>query len=73
MGDGIAHLVVGGLPGSGLIVPRTHKETVFDLSPEEWSDTYDLHVIPRFSDEPLAGKGIRHWLKQPENMRPGSS
>jgi histidine triad (HIT) family protein len=29
-----------------------------------------LHVIPRFSDEPLAGKGIRYWIKQPENKRP---
>ena len=29
-----------------------------------------LHVIPRFADEPLAGKGIRHWLKQEENRRP---
>ena len=31
-----------------------------------------FHVIPRFADEPLAGKGIRHWLKQPQNMRPHS-
>jgi diadenosine tetraphosphate (Ap4A) HIT family hydrolase len=30
-----------------------------------------LHVIPRFADEPLAGKGIRHHLKQPHNIRPG--
>ena len=28
-----------------------------------------MHVIPRFSDEPLAGKGIRYWLKQDENRR----
>jgi len=28
-----------------------------------------FHVIPRFADEPFAGKGIRHWLKQPENRR----
>ncbi|WP_433745725.1 HIT family protein [Falsibacillus pallidus] len=28
-----------------------------------------LHVIPRYHDEPLAGKGIRYWLKQPENKR----
>ena len=93
------------LVGSGLIVPRAHRETVFDLSPEEWAATFDLlqeakalldaehapqgynlgwnsgvvagqevfhahlHVIPRFADEPLAGRGIRHWLKQPENRR----
>ena len=28
-----------------------------------------LHVIPRFIDEPFAGKGIRYWLKQKENIR----
>lgn len=29
-----------------------------------------LHVIPRFTDEPYAGFGIRHWLKMDENKRP---
>ena len=29
-----------------------------------------LHVILRFKDEPLSGKGIRHWLKQENNRRP---
>ena len=29
-----------------------------------------LHVIGRFADEPMAGQGIRHALKQPENRRP---
>ena len=29
-----------------------------------------LHVIGRFADEPLAGKGIRHALKQEDNRRP---
>lgn len=28
-----------------------------------------LHVIGRYADEPLAGKGLRHHLKQPENRR----
>jgi diadenosine tetraphosphate (Ap4A) HIT family hydrolase len=28
-----------------------------------------LHIIPRFKDEPFAGKGIRHWLKKDENAR----
>ena len=28
-----------------------------------------LHVIPRFSDEPFAGQGIRYHLKQPANRR----
>lgn len=30
-----------------------------------------LHVIPRFKDEPYAGKGIRYWIKQNENRRSG--
>jgi histidine triad (HIT) family protein len=29
-----------------------------------------LHVIPRFKDEPYAGRGIRSWLKQDANRRP---
>lgn len=29
-----------------------------------------MHVIARFDDEPLAGKGIRHHLKQDANRRP---
>ena len=28
-----------------------------------------MHIIPRYADEPLAGKGIRYWFKQPENVR----
>ena len=95
------------LMGSGLIVPRAHRETVFELSFQEWQATFDLlqevkelldkehhpqgynvgwncghvggqeifhahlHVIPRYEDEPLAGKGIRYWLKQPSNQRRG--
>ena len=29
-----------------------------------------LHIIPRFKDEPFAYRGIRHWLKKDENVRP---
>jgi histidine triad (HIT) family protein len=93
------------LVGSGLILPKAHRADAFELSPEEWSDTYlllqqvkryldqkyapqgynlgwnsgraagqevfhaHLHVIPRFADEPFAGKGIRYWLKQEANRR----
>lgn len=93
------------LNGSGLIIPRAHRETVFDLTLAEWGATYKmihqiknlvdrdsqpdgynlgwncgasggqhvfhahLHIIPRFKDEPLAGKGIRYWLKQELNKR----
>ena len=93
------------LIGSGLIVPRVHRETVFDLTSTEWNALYDmihqaktlldqtyhpdgynlgwncgtaggqhvfhahLHIIPRYKDEPLAGKGIRYWLSREENKR----
>ena len=30
---------------------------------------FHMHIIPRYADEPLAGKGIRSWFKQPENIR----
>ena len=94
------------LNGSGMIIPRAHRETLFDLTQKEWAATYlllheakalidsrmqpdgynigwncqsvggqtvfhaHLHVIPRFADEPLAGRGIRWWLKQEINRRP---
>lgn len=94
------------LNGSGLIIPRAHRETVFDLTEDEWEATFSLlhrvktrldnamqpdgynigwncgsvggqtvfhahlHVIPRFADEPLAGRGIRWRLKQSDNARP---
>jgi diadenosine tetraphosphate (Ap4A) HIT family hydrolase len=94
------------LLGSGMIIPKAYRPTVFDLTPEDWAATYDLlhkvkthldetlkpggysvgwnvlpvggqhvpqahlHVIPRFADEPYAGRGIRYWLKQEENRRP---
>ena len=93
------------LIGSGIIIPKEHRKTVFDLTGEEWTATFSLlkkakelldteygpqgynvgwncgsvagqevfhahlHVIPRYADEPLAGKGIRYWLKQPTNKR----
>jgi diadenosine tetraphosphate (Ap4A) HIT family hydrolase len=93
------------LIGSGVLVPREHRETVFDLSKDEWNATFELlqevkayldnkykpqgynvgwnvgnvagqeifhahlHVIPRYEDEPMSGKGIRYWLKQPQNKR----
>jgi diadenosine tetraphosphate (Ap4A) HIT family hydrolase len=93
------------LAGSGLIIPKAHRETVFDLTEAEWSATFalllevkelldrvcapqgynvgwnagatggqevfhaHLHVIPRYADEPYAGKGIRYWLKQEANRR----
>lgn len=93
------------LIGSGLIIPKAHRESVFALTPDEWTATFTLlqqvkalldaqyqpdgynvgwncgevggqtvfhahlHVIPRYVDEPLAGKGIRYWIKQEANKR----
>ena len=40
------------LTGAGLIVPRSHKQTVFDLSTEEWADTLDLlHRAKSYLDD----------------------
>ncbi|WP_195892055.1 HIT family protein [Bacillus niameyensis] len=93
------------LSGAGVIVPRHHRETVFDLTEEEWNSTYKLlqevksyidrnyqpsgynlgwncgetagqhifhahfHILPRYADEPMAGKGIRYLFKNPNNSR----
>ncbi|MNP57975.1 HIT-like protein [compost metagenome] len=93
------------IEGSGIIIPKAHSETVFDLTEQEWESTYKLlkevkeyidkeykpdgynvgwncgtvggqhifhshlHVIPRYSNEEYAGKGIRHWFKSKENKR----
>ncbi len=93
------------IEGSGIIVPRQHRETVFDLTQDEWNATYQLlqevksymderyqpdgynvgwncgeiggqhvfhahmHVLPRYADEPMAGKGIRYLFKSKENRR----
>ena len=93
------------LEGSGMIIPKAHSETPFELTTEEITATFNLlkevkeildetlqpdgynlgwncgavagqevfhahlHVIPRFGDEPYAGKGIRYWLKQDSNRR----
>lgn len=97
------------LEGAGVIVPKMHRKTVFDITEEEWMATYSLlqqvkeyidhnhkpqgynigwncgevggqhifhahlHVIPRYVDEPLAGKGIRYIFKSIENIRTGIS
>lgn len=102
------------LPGSGILIPKAHRESPFELTPAEWTATHELlgmartviaevarpdgwnlawnvgpvagqeaahvhlHLIPRFADEPYAGRGVRWWLKRegnrrPEPFRPGSS
>lgn len=96
------------IEGSGIMIPKQHRETVFDLTEQEWTATYQLlqevkawiddkykpdgynvgwncgtvggqhvfhshmHVIPRYADEPYAGKGIRNWFKSTDNRRVNS-
>lgn len=96
------------LEGCGIIIPKSHRATVFDLTREEWASMYDListvnshidqkyspegynlgwnvnetggqkidhahmHIIPRYSDEKLAGQGIRSHLKSEQNYRDGN-
>ncbi|STO09300.1 MULTISPECIES: HIT family protein [Exiguobacterium] len=39
------------LVGSGVIVPKQHRTTTFDLTPDEWRDTYELlHEAKRLLD-----------------------
>lgn len=39
------------IKGAGLIVPKEHRETVFDLTEEEWLDTYRLlHEVKQLID-----------------------
>ena len=33
------------LVGSGFIIPREHRETVFDLTPQEWAATQTLLLV----------------------------
>ncbi|NGP45603.1 HIT family protein [Bacillaceae bacterium SIJ1] len=46
------------LIGSGLIVPIQHRETVFDLTPEEWQATYSLlHEVKAMLDQSYSPDG----------------
>jgi diadenosine tetraphosphate (Ap4A) HIT family hydrolase len=94
-----------GPDGSAMVLPRAHRQTPFELTPDEWRATHELlaelrrivddrvqpdgynigwnvfevagqsiahahcHLIPRWADEPFAGRGLRWWFKQPENRR----
>ena len=95
------------LPHGGMIIPFRHCATPFELTEQEWLDSFallerarsflqpftpdgftigwnvgdaggqtighvHLHIIARFADEPFAGQGLRHHIKQPENRRPSS-
>lgn len=46
------------LPGSGIIVPKAHKPSPFDFTPEEWAATHSLLLKAKaIQDERLAPDG----------------
>ena len=91
-----------------MVLPKAHRQTVFDLTEAEWRSTMELlrrlktvietrhqpsgynvgwnvhavagqsiphahcHLVPRYADEPYAGRGIRWWIKDPINRPTGS-
>ena len=56
------------LPGGGIICPRAHRETPFDLTPEEWAETQDLlRRAKAMLDERLRPDGYNLiWNVMPE-------
>ena len=49
------------LVGSGIIVPREHKPTLFDLDDAEWAATYSLLLsCPRIFWTPICPTGGIH-------------
>lgn len=55
------------LPGSGIIVPKAHRASPFDLTPEEWAATHDLLLNAKaVQDERLAPDGyFLSWTSFP--------
>ena len=40
------------LPGRCIVIPKEHRETVFDLTPGEWGETMELaHRVKHYIDE----------------------
>lgn len=56
------------LPGCGVIVPRAHRPSPFDLTPEEWAATHGLLIEAKAAqDERLAPDGYTLiWNCSPE-------
>lgn len=47
------------LKGSGVIIPKAHRSTVFDLTPAEWLDTHELlHAAKRNMVDQLQPDGF---------------
>lgn len=48
----------GLLEGAGVIVPKKHRETVFDLTESEWSQTYSLlQEVKKYLDQEYNPQG----------------
>ncbi|WP_088042831.1 HIT family protein [Bacillus sp. EAC] len=46
------------LEGSGVIVPKKHRENTFDLTKQEWNDTYELlHAAKNYLNEKFSPDG----------------
>jgi histidine triad (HIT) family protein len=49
--DSVEFVPNGVLTGSGMIIPKTHRETPFDLSDDEIRDTFFLlHEVKKYLD-----------------------
>lgn len=57
----------GVLPGSGIIVPKAHRASPFDLTSEEWAATHELLLRAKaIQDELLAPDGyFLSWTSFP--------
>jgi diadenosine tetraphosphate (Ap4A) HIT family hydrolase len=57
------------LPGSGIIVPKTHRASPFDLTAEEWAATHELLLKAKaVQDERLAPDGyFLSWTSFPSS------
>jgi diadenosine tetraphosphate (Ap4A) HIT family hydrolase len=57
------------LPGSGIVVPKAHRPSPFDFTPEEWAATHDLLLQAKaIQDERLAPDGyFLSWTAFPSS------
>jgi histidine triad (HIT) family protein len=71
-----------------LLLARARRLVEARHSPDGWNVGWNVgrvggqtvahahcHLVPRYADEAWAGRGLRWWIKQPENRRrpPGGS
>ena len=58
------------LPGSGIIVPKAHRASPFDLTAEEWAATHELPLRAKAAqDDRLAPDGyFLSWTSFPASV-----